>query len=507
MRTKQALKNVIFSLLLQVVTAVSGLLLPRFFIELYGSAVNGLVTSISQFITYMTLVEAGIGAAGAVALYRPLADKDDLSVSRIVTAAKKFYIRSGMIFVALVAGLVLLYPYAVTEEINDSGFVRWMIVVLSVSGVVDYFFLGKYRVLLTADQRGYVISAAQILGVVVTLVVSIVLMEMNASALAVKSVTAVVYILRSLIVWAYAKKHYKNISFRAEPDYKSFGQRWAALLHQVVALIVNNLAVVLLTLCLTGDALAQVSVYGVYSMVAVSLQSLMQSITSSLGSGFGEVISKDEKDVLRASFSNFEFLFFVLIFIAYSCMAVLFHPFVSLYSMSFTDGVVYLRWELVVLFTAVGLVQCLRQPANTLILAAGHYKQTQWRAILEAAINLVVSLILVRPLGVAGVVIGMLVSYLYRTTDVILYSAKRFVPGTLKKTLKRIAVNVVAAAVLITGGVLLIPQVMTGWMTWLLCALAFGVVSCVVFGGVNLLLEPREGKAWVARIKGLLSRG
>lgn len=507
MRTKQAIKNVISSLLLQLVTAVSGILLPRFFIELYGSAVNGLVSSITQFISYMCLVEAGIGAAGAVALYKPLADKDELSVSRIVSAAKKFYIRSGLIFVALVAGLVLLYPFSVDGEINDSGFIRWMIVVLSVSGVVDYFFLGKYRVLLTADQRGYVISAAQILGVVVTLVVSIVLMEMNASALAVKSVTAAVYLLRSLIVWGYAKRHYKNISFREEPNYSAFGQRWAALLHQVVWMVVNNTGIVLMTLLLQGAALAEISVYSVYNMVAYALYSLMNSITSGLGSGFGEVMSKKETTVLRDSFSNFEFLFFMIIFIAYTCMAVLFAPFISLYSQSFTDGVVYLRWELVALFTMVGFVQCLRQPSLTLILAAGHYKQTQWRAILEAAINLVVSLILVRPLGVAGVVIGMLVSYLYRTTDVILYSAKRFVPGTLKKTLKRIAVNAVAAAVLITGGVLLIPQVMTGWMTWLLCALVFGVVSCVVFGGVNLLLEPREGKAWVARIKGLLSRG
>ncbi|MBQ5819936.1 MAG: hypothetical protein IIW31_01750, partial [Clostridia bacterium] len=372
MRTKQALKNVLSSLILQVVTALSGILLPRFFIELYGSPVNGLVSSITQFISYMSLVEAGIGAAGAVALYKPLADKDDLSVSRIVTAANKFYIRSGMIFVALVAGLVLVYPFAVTEEINDAGFVRWMIVVLSVSGVVDYFFLGKYRVLLTADQRGYVISAAQIAGVVVTLVASIVLMEMEASALAVKSVTAVVYILRSLIVWVYVKKHYKNISFREEPNYGAFGQRWAALLHQVVWMVVNNTGVILMTLLLQGEALAEISVYSVYNMVAYALYSLMNSITSGLGSGFGEVMSKKETTVLRESFSNFEFLFFIIIFIAYTCMAVLFAPFISLYSQSFTDGVVYLRWELVSLFTMVGFVQCMRQPSLTLILAAGH---------------------------------------------------------------------------------------------------------------------------------------
>ena len=74
MRTKQALKNAVFSVFLQLTLAVSGILVPRFFIALYGSAVNGLVSSISQFITYMSLVEAGVGAAATVSLYGPLAN-------------------------------------------------------------------------------------------------------------------------------------------------------------------------------------------------------------------------------------------------------------------------------------------------------------------------------------------------------------------------------------------------------------------------------------------------
>ena len=69
MRTKQAMKNVATSFLLQIVLALSGIIVPKFFIEVFGSSVNGLVSSINQFITYMSLVEAGIGAAGTVALY------------------------------------------------------------------------------------------------------------------------------------------------------------------------------------------------------------------------------------------------------------------------------------------------------------------------------------------------------------------------------------------------------------------------------------------------------
>ena len=72
MRGRQAMKNVTANLLLQLVTAASGLILPRFYLLAYGSAMNGMVSSVGQFMSYLMLVEAGVGSATAVALYLSL---------------------------------------------------------------------------------------------------------------------------------------------------------------------------------------------------------------------------------------------------------------------------------------------------------------------------------------------------------------------------------------------------------------------------------------------------
>ena len=53
--------NSISAILLQVVTAVSGIILPRIIITNYGSGVNGLIASITQFLSYIALLETGIG--------------------------------------------------------------------------------------------------------------------------------------------------------------------------------------------------------------------------------------------------------------------------------------------------------------------------------------------------------------------------------------------------------------------------------------------------------------
>lgn len=505
MRTRQAMKNASMSFLLQVTLAVSGIIVPRFFIEVFGSAVNGLASSITQFITYMSLVEAGIGAAGTVALYRPIAENDQKKINGIVSAARSFYLRSGMIFLLLAAVLVFVYPRVVSNEIQDVGFIRMMIAVLCVNGIVDYFYLGKYRVLLMADQRAYVLYGIQIIGTILMTAGSILTIEIGCSALAVKSVAAGIYLLRSLAVGAYVKRHYPKVCFRAEPDMQAFGQRWAALLHQIVGMVVCNTDIVLLTLLIRVNAMVEVSVYSTYNLVASALSSLMNSISNGLGSGFGDVISGGEQDTLESSFSSYEYMFFMLIFIAYSCMAVLLYPFIALYSASFADHEIYVRWSLVALFTVGGLFQALRQPSLTIICAAGHYKQTQWRAVLEAVINLVVSLALIRPLGICGVLLGTCASYLYRSTDVIVYTAKNFLPDTLGRSFARIARNAISSGIVIAVGLRLISVSVSSWMGWFAAAVVFGLVEAMAVIGANYLFERKEMAAVFSRLKEMLA--
>ncbi|MBR6123433.1 sugar isomerase, partial [Candidatus Saccharibacteria bacterium] len=76
---------------LQIVTIVCGFILPRFLLQYYGSAVNGLISSITQFLGFITLAECGIGAVVQSALYKPLSCNDYLGVSRIIVSAEHFY--------------------------------------------------------------------------------------------------------------------------------------------------------------------------------------------------------------------------------------------------------------------------------------------------------------------------------------------------------------------------------------------------------------------------------
>ncbi len=501
MRTELAFKNTLMSLLLQIVLAVSGLLLPRFFISAYGSSVNGLVSSINQFITYLALVEAGIGSAGAVSLYEPLLHRDYSEVSAIVSAARSFYLRSGTVFAALVGLLIAFYPLAVKDEIQDPSFIRVMILVLSVNGIVDYFFLGKYRVLLQADQRGYVIAMIQIAGTVIMTAVCIGMISWGASAVAVKCVGAAVYFLRSAAVAVYVARKYPQVSFHAKPKLSAFSQRWAALLHQIAGMVVCHTDIVLLTLLVSQHALVEVSVYTVYNLVGAYLTEVLHSAATALYSSFGQVIVAGEKETLRKSFSSYEYILFAGIFMVYGCTMLLLLPFIRLYSADFADGALYLRKSVAVLFVFQGLLQTIRLPGLTLIIAAGHFKQTRLRAVLEAVINLTVSLALIGPLGINGVLIGTCVSYAYRSSVDIVYNARNFANGTLGNSVRRILRNgaVVCAAVWLLYNT--VATMITSWLSWFIWAVISGVAICGALALINFIMEPAEFKNVVSRIQ------
>lgn len=81
-----------------------------FFLSFYGSAVNGLISSITQFLGFISLAECGVGAVVQSALYKPLANNDMQEVSKIMKSADRFFKRIAYILLAYIAILMVFYP-------------------------------------------------------------------------------------------------------------------------------------------------------------------------------------------------------------------------------------------------------------------------------------------------------------------------------------------------------------------------------------------------------------
>ena len=195
----------------------------------------------------------------------------------------------------------------------------------------------------------------------------------------------------------------------------------------------------------------------------------------------------------------------MVVFWAYTCMAVLIMPFIQLYTKSFTDAV-YVRDEIAFMFVLVGIAQNIRIPSITLICAAGHYKQTRWRAVLEVIIIISVSLLLVKPYGMLGVLIGSFCSFLYRGIDIVYYNTTRIVLGSWKRTLRRIIRNLAVLILLSLAGRPVMGLAVEGYVHWFICAVIVALAAMIVFLAVNAVLEREEFRTLINRIKKSVGR-
>ena len=246
-RTGKFVKNVVGSAVLQIITVVTGFISPRLMLTTFGSEINGITTSITQFISYITLVEAGLSNATIFALYKPLADRDNQERDAVVTASKIAYYRIGLLFSGLSVLLALVYPFIGHTEMLSYPELAVLVLVLCSNGATNFFLLAKYRTLLTADQCGYVVSIASGAQLIAHLILIWIGIKLGFGVVVVRTMGMLSLFLTTIILAIYTKRHYPGINYHAKPNMKALDKRWDSMLLQIMGVVFTGAPVVIMT--------------------------------------------------------------------------------------------------------------------------------------------------------------------------------------------------------------------------------------------------------------------
>lgn len=497
-RTIEAIKNVIGNFAYQIVNTVTNIILPPLIISKYGSVINGLISTIKQIINYLQLVGAGISESTVVELYKPLTNGDKKKVNSIYKASEKTFNQAGIIFSAISLCVAFIYPLFVNENLGYGSIVK-IVLALSLAGVSEFFVLGKCRTLLIADQKNYIVNIAQIAGAIFSTVTTIILIKLDFKIEIVQMMSSLMYILRILILVIYIKKNYKYLSEKTEPDFKAVSKRKDATVHQLASLIIFGSQTLFISkFC----GLAEASVYSCYNLVFSGISTILSTFSSAMLAGMGSVMATDSEEKVRKIYRIYEYLYYILVFICYAITFIMIAPFIKLYVGGVTDAN-YQRSELVILFTILGILNCIRTPGATIINAKGHYKETKNRALIEMAICLVGQILLVGKLKIVGVLIATICSSLYRSIDVVIYSNSRILKQSVKNTLSNIVVDVIIFVILIS--VINISFVsISNYLKWIIYSAIVAVIVGVIVVIMNILLHKKTFNETITYIKEML---
>lgn len=414
----KGIKNVIFGLVNQLVTIIFGLILPRMFIVTYGSEVNGLLSSVNQIYVYVALLEAGIGTASLQALYKTIAEGNKNETNRVLAATNKFYRKTGVYYFIVVVVISFLYPLIVKSQI-PFWIVASVIFLNGMGGVVNYFFQGKFRILLRAEGKNYLLSNLSTAIYILTNFSKVIFIQLGANIVVIQFTYFILNIMQMLFIMLYIKKHYYWIDLNVQPNEAAIASKNSVMIHQIASLVFGNTDILILTI-LSG--LKTVSVYSLYNSFFNMLKSVLYSFLDGIQFALGQTFNLDFNK-FKVMQEQFEVLYMTLTFWLYSLLYVFILPFIGEYTRGISD-ISYVDSLLPLLFTLVFLLQGARGPMQLVIEYAGCFKDTRGQAILEMIINLSVSIIAVTRLGIYGVLIGTIVALLYRVNAIILYVNK-----------------------------------------------------------------------------------
>ena len=500
MRSKKTIINTIFSLLEDLVAIVCSFILPKLILSHFGSEYNGLTTSISQFLACAVLLRSGIGGATKAALYKPLAKKDKSEIDSIIKATNNFMKKIGMILAISIIAFAAIYPFIANTNFSWI-FTFSLFVIIGIGTFAESFFGITYLILLQADQRLYISSIFKIIGYVVNAILAVVLILWGQSIHIVKLGSALAFCIHPIALNIYVKRKY-NINSHVEPNNKAIEQRWDAFWHQVATFVNNNTDVMVLSIF---SNMLEVSVYSVYTLIVHGLKRFIVAFTNGIDAAFGDMIAKNEKDKLDENLSVIEFIVYNVSTLMYTVAIIVALQFVQIYTKGITDAD-YLRPAFAYILLAAQFFYAIRLPYQFVVQAAGHFKQTKKIAIIEAILNIVVSVILVIKFGLIGVAVGTFIAVIYKTIMFSCYMSDNIVGRKKIITLNKCLISMAEFAIILGISKIINLPIKNNYGNWIFNGVITAVISAIVILIGIVLFYRKDFYNLKKKIKGLAKK-
>lgn len=401
MDKRKSFLNVIVSVTLKVVTLVLALLTKRFLIQACGNEVNGLNSLYLSVVGFLAVAELGVGSAITFCMYKPIVEGDTRKVSALYRLFRNLYLAIGA--VVLCGGLVLMpFLHLLAKDyaqLQVDLYSTFLLMLLSV--VVTYLF-GAKTALFNAYKNNYITTAITSGGMIGQQLLQIGVLLLTGSFAGYLMCRIVSALGQWLITELIARRRYGSIlRDGGQPLDKASKTELTAkiramFMHKTGHLLVTTLNSVIISAMVGVAALGK---FSNYSMIQDSLVSVLGLGFTSLTSVIGHLYAKQDKHATERYARGFHLINFAvgtLFFLGYyavidNLVALLFsHTLVLPKTISFVIAM-------------NGFVQFMRQSTVVFRDATGTFYNDRWKPLVEGLVNVALSIVLVRYVGMVGV--------------------------------------------------------------------------------------------------------
>ena len=426
-RTEFATLNTSIALALQPFQVILGFVNRTVFVNILGITYLGLSNYLSSLVSILSLAELGIAGAISYALYAPLVREEHGKVNAFMILFKKLYRIIGVSIFILGAILSLFLPHLIKDyTINQE--VYWIYFLFVFDTGSSYFFSYK-RTLLYVDQRNYIMTTIDFGLYVLRIMLQI--------GVLIFTKNFVIYLLVSIFMNIISNFIMSNIVDRMY-DYL-FNEEVSSITQEEKARFVKNIKGNLVsrigeTIVFQTDSilmakfisLATIGIYGNYTYVLGFISMVLNKVIDSVVSSVGNLVHSEDRTVEdKLQFlKKFQFIVFSMIYFASMGYLLFIHPFITIW---LGESFLFNR-TIEILIVLHFFLTFYRRPILVMISVYGLSYEQNKKTIAEIILNIVLSLyfLAILDLGVAGILLGTIVSTLLTCTWYEPYSAFKY---------------------------------------------------------------------------------
>lgn len=406
-RTKSSLVNFFFAMLGQGLGLIISFIARVFFIKILGSEYLGLNGLFTNILTVLSLAELGVGTAITYSLYAPLANKDDKKCQMLMHLYRKIYICIGL-FILIIGIAITPFLSFFIHDIPDIKNISLIYILFVINTAISYFYSYK-RNLIIADQHRYIATIYRYGCYILLNILQIIYLVLTRDYIGFLILQIIFTFLENVLISRKADKMYPFLRDKTKRklDKKTkteiIKNTKAMMMHKIGGVVVNSTDNILLS---SFVGLKVVGIYSNYYLITNALNIIFGQIFNSITASVGNLCAIDSTTKQYNVFKKINFLTFWIYCFSSVCLITLFNPFIEIWI-----GKEYLfAMDIVIVLVINFYLSGMRKSVLTFREATGLFYKDRYKAIVEALVNLIFSIILVLKFGTIGIFLGTLIS-------------------------------------------------------------------------------------------------
>lgn len=406
-RTMNTSRNAVSAIGNKIVLLLLTFISRKFFIQYIGVEYLGINGLFSNILTLLSIADLGLGTAMNVSLYKPIAENDTHRLSAMMNYFRKLY---TIIAVGVMAIGLLLIPclkYIVNMN-RDIQYLYVYYIVFVLKSAVSYLFIYKSSIV-RADQKAYLINKIEVYVNAVKVILQFVIVVTLHSYLIYILLDVIAIVVQNISVSHVADKNYPFILTREELSIEEkrsiFSDTFSIFMYKIAWSLLNGTDNILMSV-MVGTIF--VGYYSNYYTITSNLEIFIMLLFTSMTASVGNLVATSSPENRYRTFKSMQMISFWICGIVSVCLVFLTQDFIVLW---LGKDMLLDRMTLIAIILNVFFSTCMR-PVWTFREGTGMYRQIRYIMFITAILNLILSVILGKVLGLCGIIFATSISKL-----------------------------------------------------------------------------------------------